>query len=504
MAERGTPREVAVVDIGSNSVRLVVYRLYGRAIVPVLNEKTMAGLGRDLMRTGRLSEKGIADSLAALARFRLVLAARGVQDVRAVATAAVREALDGPQFAARGAEVLGHPVRIISGPEEGWFSAQGVMTGIPDADGVVADLGGASLELIETAEGRTGEGESHLLGPLSLAEGGFVRERVRQKIEEVLATSRVLGRVRGRSLYAVGGAWRAFGLFQMQGVGHPLHVLHQYALDPPAVAAAYEGVLKSARRGVEPNAEIQSRRLETLPYAACLLDALCRIGKPARVVVSAYGVREGVLSERFTEHDRATDPLVAATLALQPAPQRAAALGQALQDWLGPLVAHGPTAFSAGRDATLFAAACRLADLGASLHPDHRADLVYDLVLRAPAAGVTHSERAFLASVALHRYRRTPPLRDASYQALLDDRRRAVARVWGALIRLGAELCGRAPVFLTRSTLVIEEGVLVLRHPPADAALYTDMVRKRLEQAREALGLAASAFRPAVLASDPA
>ncbi len=163
-----TRREIAVIDVGSNSVRLVLYRVEGRSLTPILNEKTLAGLGRDLSRSGRLSAPGVEAALVVLKRFRAVLQALDVKVVRAVATAAVREASDGAAFVARVREETGLILRVLTGAEEARFSALGVLAGAPEAHGIVGDLGGSSLELVPVSGGEPGQGETMAVGPLAL------------------------------------------------------------------------------------------------------------------------------------------------------------------------------------------------------------------------------------------------------------------------------------------------------------------------------------------------
>jgi DNA-binding transcriptional ArsR family regulator len=139
-------RDIAAIDIGSNSVRLVLYRLEGRAIWTVFNEKVLAGLGRDLATTGRLSPDGVTLAMTALRRFAAVL--EGVRPERTLiaATAAVREAADGPEFCERVAAETGLRIRVLSGEEEAKYAAMGVLAGAPDAHGVyrVAELADVS------------------------------------------------------------------------------------------------------------------------------------------------------------------------------------------------------------------------------------------------------------------------------------------------------------------------------------------------------------------------
>src|SRR3974390_1296295 len=150
--------DAAVIDVGSNSVRLVLYRVEGRSIWTVFNEKILAGLGRHLAFSGRLNPQGVETAIKALHRFRALVDASGPRRIFAVATAAVREAVDGPGFRRRVEAETGLKLRVLSGDEEARLAALGVLAGAPDSSGVVGDLGGSSLELIKLAQGETGAG----------------------------------------------------------------------------------------------------------------------------------------------------------------------------------------------------------------------------------------------------------------------------------------------------------------------------------------------------------
>ena len=137
----------AVIDIGSNTVRLVIYEGSRRAPETVWNEKVAARLGRDISTTGRIPQEAEDEALAALARYALIIQDLGIDDVQAVATAAARDAKNGQEFLAKVA-ALGLEPRLLSGEEEACISANGALGAFPGAHGVVADLGGGSLELV--------------------------------------------------------------------------------------------------------------------------------------------------------------------------------------------------------------------------------------------------------------------------------------------------------------------------------------------------------------------
>ena len=484
-----TPRDAAVIDIGSNSVRLVVYRLEGRAIWTVFNEKVLAGLGRDLGHNGRLSPDGVQQTLAALKRFRAVLEAVAPAETFVVATAAAREASDGPAFVERVKAETGLTVRVLSGEEEARYAALGVLAGAPQATGVVGDLGGASLELIRLEATGAGLGVTLPLGPFSLGlSDGFDGEKVRRLCAQRLAP--VASAFKTDSFHAVGGAWRNLALLHMRLSGYPLHVVHQYEISASEALDAARLVSHQSKSSLERIEGMSKKRSETLPYAAVVLEALIEQLGVKHIEISAYGVREGLLFEAMPPRVRGLDPLIEGCASLGARQGVADDLGAALERWLAPAFASLPPLFEA-RDPVLVAAACRLADLGARLHPDHRADLVFEQVLRAPIAGQGHAERAFLATAAYARHTMSfNPPELAVLERLLSPARLKRARALGAAIRLGCDLSGRSAALLARSRLSVDKAQLTLTAEPGYADLLLgEQTSKRAGTAAQLLGL---------------
>ncbi len=454
-------RQAAVIDVGSNSVRLVIYRLDGRAIWTVYNEKALAGLGRDLPSTGRLSPQGVEVALTAIRRFRALLDGWRAEDVTTAATAAVREAADGPVFLKRVRDETGLSVRVLSGEEEARFAALGVIAGQPDAEGVVGDLGGSSLELVRLSAGAPDEGATLPLGPFALgAPRQLDTDRTRRVIENALAPH--ANRFATRHFHAVGGAWRNLALFQMELADYPLHVAHQYEMSRSDALNVSRLVARQSRASLERMQGLSKKRIETLPYAAVVLEALIESLNVERVIISAFGVREGLLLDAMDPEVRQRDPLIEGCDALAAARGASSDLGPALEAWLAPAFEKLNPVFGV-RDPVLLAAACRLADLGARLHPDHRADLAFEQVLRAPIAGMNHAERTFLASVAFARHTSSPnPPEVETVARVIAPERRQRARALGAAVRLGCDLSGRNPRLLEKSSLTIQGERLVL------------------------------------------
>jgi exopolyphosphatase/guanosine-5'-triphosphate,3'-diphosphate pyrophosphatase len=483
-------RDVAVIDVGSNSVRLVIYRIEGRAIWTVFNEKVLAGLGRKQGDSRRLSPDGVKTALAALRRFRAVLDGAETSETYIVATAAVRDAMDGPDFIAKVRAETGLKVRVLSGAEEAHYSALGVAAGQPDASGMVGDLGGSSLELVRMSHGEPAEGITLPLGPFALgAPGEIDLVAVRATVAERLRATAPL--YRSDCLHAVGGAWRNIALIHMEAAQYPLRIVHQYEMTAREALDAAQFVARQSRQSLEQIPGVSKKRAETLPHAALVLEGLVEHLGLGRVCFSAFGLREGLLLESMPKITRLRDPLVEGCAALGARQGAADRLGPALEQWLAPLWTALPplfggeeTAQDRGRDATLMAAACRLADLGARLHPDHRADLAFDQVLRAPIPGQSHPERAFLAAAVFSRHTAGPLTQVAAgIPRILSPERLRRARALGAAIRLGCDLSGRAPALLAGSTLTLDrESVVTLtvKRTAADL-LLGEQTRKRLQ-----------------------
>ncbi len=461
-SEDRSPRDAAVIDIGSNSIRLVLYRIEGRAIWTIFNEKVLAGLGRDLPSTGKLSVEGVKAAHAALRRFKAVLEALRPAAVFVAATAAVREAQDGEDFVRQVRQETGLVIRVLPGEEEARLSALGVAAGIPAATGVAGDLGGFSLELIRIDNGAPGEGATLPLGPFALADGQpFDLEQARKRAARRLAG--VSNSLAAETFYAIGGAWRNLALLHMRLADYPLQIVHEYELSAKDALQASRFIAAQSKGSLERIEGLSKKRAESLPYAAVVMEQLIERLGLRRVVISAWGLREGLLFDQLPKTVQRQDPLIEGCAALGGRQVQAEALGQALEDWITPVFSQLEPVLDPGRDAVLTAAACRLADFGSRLHPDHRADLAFDQVLRAPVPGMNHPERAFLACATFARHTAanvTPGLRTTG--RILSDAQLQRARALGAALRLGCDLSGRSPTLLGRSRLSLAGDALRL------------------------------------------
>ena len=489
-------QRVGVLDIGSNSIRLVVYDHAGRSPIPVFNEKALCGLGRGVSETGNLPVEGMASALMNIDRYSQIARAMRVRHLDVVATSAVRDAVNGPGFVAELERRIGHEVEVISGDEEARLSALGVLSGFPEADGVVGDLGGGSLELIDVSGRRLGDHVTMPLGPLRIGEvTGGQRRRVTRLIDRHLETAAWLPRLAGRTLYAVGGAWRSIARSHMARIGYPIEVIHGYAVDRSTLSDYLASFARIPKKSVRNVPGVSRRRGDVIPTAALVLQRVLARGAPAKVVFSAFGLREGCLYDRLTDAERIKDPLLMAAEEFARETNRFAPHADTVFAWLAPLF---PAV--ADRDARLIKALCMLSDLAWSEHPSYRGEHAFLRVLRLPVAGIDHADRVFLAVGLLVRYVGHTDLSAAkAVEHLLDPARRALAVRVGHALRLGLTLSGGATTLLRRTRLKAEAGggfALVLSGE--SLALMGDVVDRRVASLSTAIGA------PITIASQPA
>lgn len=473
---------VAIIDIGSNSVRLVVYSGDKRIPSVIFNEKVMAGLGRDIGETGTLSEAAQERALRALERFHLLTRQMKAR-VTTVATAAVREASNGAGFLAAVRAVGLAPV-VLSGKEEGRLAGLGVVSAIPDAEGLVGDLGGGSLELVEVAKRKVKRSVSLPLGVLrldALAEGGDAA--FAKKVAKAVEGAGFAGKGKGRPFYLVGGSWRALGQFDMALMGHPLPISHQHVMpaDRPALLKeALRKVGKDELRGVAP---VSMSRLPTLPRANQLLGALVDVLEASALVVSSFGIREGLLYDALDPAERKRDPLIEAAREAGAGLGRFAQHGELLDTWIAPILDDTP------RQARLRLAACLLSDIAWAAHPDFRAERGIDMALHGNWVAIDAPGRVMLAQALFSAFGGGRELPYPAIAALCTPEELERARRWGLAMRVGQRLSGGVAAGLKHSQLIRKDPLLRLKLSRRDAALIGEPVERRLRTLAAELGL---------------
>jgi exopolyphosphatase / guanosine-5'-triphosphate,3'-diphosphate pyrophosphatase len=495
---RKRPSSVAVIDIGSNSVRLVVYESMTRSLVSLFNEKTLCGLGREVQTTGLLAPDAVAKALTSLRRFRALCKVMKVGRVYAIATAACRDATNGPDFIAKAERICGARIEILSGPREAKLSALGVISGIHKPDGIVGDLGGGSLELIDVQGNRVRSGVTLPLGSLALQDLSHKSlKRAERIVRNDLSEVTQLKTGRGRTFYAVGGTWRALARIHILQSGYPLRVMHGYSIPAPDALDFARRLRRLAAANMLADIEIVAdARRPLLTYAALVLEYIIRVAKPKTIVFSTFGVREGLLYSMLPQAERSEDGLICAAQTLNELLSRSARHAEELIDWTDRLV-RVVKLRETEEDRRLRHAACLLSDIGWRVHPDHRGEETLSLITNGNFGAVTHQGRVFVALSVFYRYaglseQNEPP---AVIRELLPPPMVERARVLGAAFRV-AHLVSAARPGVLPATHFRSRGrklMLVFEHSLVD--LVADRVGSRFKQFAKLVGRSGSIVR---------
>jgi exopolyphosphatase/guanosine-5'-triphosphate,3'-diphosphate pyrophosphatase len=476
---------IGVIDIGSNSVRLVVYEGALRSPTQIFNEKVLCGLGRGIATSGQLNPDGIDRALQALSRFRAIARVLGVKTLYALATAAARDARNGPEFIVRSEKACGVKITILSGAEEAEYAAQGILMGFRDPDGFAGDLGGGSLEIIDIEKHALREGTTLPLGGLRLLDtsGGRI-ERAIDIVDEAVAKIAWLRRGAGRSFYAVGGTWRALARLHMEHVDYPLRVMHGYALPARDVIDFCENIRRTKKTSaLEGMGDVSRARREVLPYGALVLERLLKKLGPSEVVFSVFGIREGLVYRLLSTAERREDPLLSFCADYARVRSRSLRHAYELCDWTDKIFAGvGPDETAEERRQRH--AACLLSDIGWRAHPDYRGEQSLNVIAHAALSGIDHPGRIFLALSVYFRHVGSDD--ESGGVAELSERlkrfisKRALkrARIVGAAVRAAHMVSiGRSGI-IEDTGFHYEAGRIVLTVPRAHA----DLVGERLER----------------------
>ncbi|HKQ09705.1 MAG TPA: Ppx/GppA family phosphatase, partial [Rhizomicrobium sp.] len=441
---------VAIVDIGSNSVRLVVYESQTRVAATLQNEKSICAIGRDMVTTGRLHAEGCTAALEALSRFRMIADGLNAIHHDAVATAAARDASNGAEFIRRAESAWGRPIRVLAGEDEARIAAEGVVAGIPDADGLVADLGGGSLDMVPVRGGQTGAAYTLPFGPLRLMDQSKGDpDKARDIVDKGLKN---IPNLSASALYAVGGAWRSFARVDMEEQNYPLHVLQHYIIPRGRALRLCRLLAGLSKDSVRKIKVVSKRRVESLPYGAVVLERLLEAGGIKDLVISAYGLREGLLYGRLPAEERGKDPLVEFASAANARTARVPVHAHEMLAWTLPLFDNENADMARIREASAL-----FSDIAWRRHPDDRAVGAFGQVLTAPFAGASHRARALIAASVFHRYSGDEDFPQSMALAGLldkDDEKRALVLglAWRFAFSLSASAAGELAHYRLRMT----------------------------------------------------
>ncbi|MCV0426343.1 MAG: Ppx/GppA family phosphatase [Roseibium sp.] len=475
---------VAVVDIGSNSVRLVVYERKARTPTMLFNEKLLAGLGRGVAATGRLAEESVNMALGELVRFKALIEHTGCKEIYIVATAAARDAENGADFVREVEAFLEAPVRILDGSEEAYYSALGVIAGFWQPRGIVGDMGGGSLELVEIADKKPGKGFTFPLGGLRLSEEADGKIANARRITEAALEGYDWPNLAPgeRTFYAVGGTWRSLGRLHLMQNDYPLHVMHNYEISAEEAIEFCRKIAVPNLEGIDMSVVVSKQRRPLVPIGAVVLEQVLTSMKAERLVFSATGVREGLLHEKLSPEMQAEDPVIDAARELCVLRARSPDHAEELIDWTDRLFRELEIEETAN-ETRLRHAACLLADIGWRAHPDYRGEQSLNIISNASFVGLDHASRAYLAAAVFYRHQ---GLREGALSSvirqLFTDRLRIRAKVLGAILRVASLLSASMAGLLPKVGISRTETGLALELGPELQNLDGERLRKRIGQ----------------------
>lgn len=467
------PKPVAVIDIGSNSVRLVMYDGVKRHLHPFFNEKVLCGLGRDLGSSKRLPKEAKANARITLKRFIALIRAHKIDDVHIIATAAIRDAQDGREFITELEKENNIGIRIVSGEQEAHLAAMGIAATTYQPKGMVGDLGGGSFELIEVHGEETGSSTTLPLGSLRmLALANHDEKMLRRMIQDYLRAVPWLGMNRQKTFYAVGGSFRSVARVHMRLVNYPLRILHQYEISVQEVRCMVKELLPPAKparlKGLREN------RTDAFIPALILLEEITTLCKCEKIVFSTGGIREGLLFDMLPEKEKRKDPLIASVEDILSRYPVDPAYATALKEWMKPMLAMFPN------QERLVDAFVALSELGLTVHQEFRAAWGFDRVLYSSAYGLSHRERVMLSLALYHRHRYKLKL-DHPALSLVSAQDKAWAYALGQMASLAFEITGDSAELLAQVRLSVSAEEISLKSRGPDSITLPETVEKRLE-----------------------
>ena len=449
----------------------------------------LAGLGRQVQSTGLLAPEAIATAVAALKRFRALCDTLRVKRIWAIATAACRDAKNGADFIAEAERICGTKIEVLSGTREATLTALGVVSGIHKPDGIVGDLGGGSLELIDVHGARVRHGLTLPLGGLALQDiAGKSLKKAERFVDKTLKNLDMLKEGEGRTFYAVGGTWRALARLHMWQTGYPFHVMHNYRIDAREAQEFARLVHRVDTETLSKIEVVNAARRPLLPYAALVMEELVRQAKPKEVIISVLGVREGLLYSLLKARERAYDPLICAAADLNVLRSRSPHHGEELIDWTDRFMASTGIE-EVAEERRLRHAACLLADIGWRAHPDYRGEQSMNIIANGAFMSVDHPGRAYLALSIYFRHaglseaELSPRLRELASTRTLDH-----ARILGAAMRVAYMLTAGEGGVLPKTPMTVQRGKLELTLKGKHRGLAGDRLWNRLRQLARLIG----------------
>ncbi len=484
-------KPVAIIDIGSNSIRLVIYENLTRSLTPLYNEKSVCSLGKGVALLGSMNASNVAKALKVMRRFALVIRLMQVKNIYCFATSAVREANNGEQFASDVTKIIGVRVDILSGEQEAYFATLGTIAGIPDFTGEIGDLGGGSLELSSLVPAKESNNETYKLGVISLKEeSNFSLKKAMEIVKNQLKTSKVLAQ-KSDNFCAIGGTFREIAKLHQALTNYPLHMVQNYQVRAFGLIGFCNEIIEQyinnkTYEGIE---FVSSSRTALLPFGAVVLRDILQIGAFENVIFSALGVREGYLYDKLSKIEQQYDPLFETCKQISILRSRSFKHSFELIDFSEQFIS-AVNIKEAASEKRLREAACLLADISWRGHPDYRGEQAVDLIAFGALVGINHSGRAFLAKALAVRYMGLKRQSISKEILQLAGKREGErARIIGALFRVAFVISASMAGVLPKVKFNINSNIVELILPNELSFLEGNHLKSRLNQLAKLLGL---------------
>ena len=442
-----------MIDIGSNSGRVIVVRLTGVGHLEILSDaRVPLRLMHDVDTFGSLSTASEQRTLAALHDFIAVAAGSGARRTIALATAAVREASNSAEFVGRLRRRTGLDIRVIDGDEEARLAFSGAVNGLPIENGVLLDVGGGSLEMARFRNRRAVQSWTLPLGSLRVTDRFLGSDppksseinALQEHVTQTLRSSGAAGLRDDESLVGTGGTIRNLAKMHRATVVYPIPRLHGYTLARKGIRDLVAKIVSRplSRRSTLPG--LSSDRADTICGGALVVQAAFEALGASELVVSGQGLREGVAYEEFAHTMPTTAAVRRASLA---------AIASRFTSWDGERArrrtrlalelwdAMRPGAEGEIREALEHAAT--ILDVGRTVDYYRRWEHAAEIVVSADLHGFSHRSIALIAALIVRAGNRRPSLEP--YSALVEAReRRSVSRA-AVLLALADEVERRIP-----------------------------------------------------------
>ena len=453
---------------------MVIYRRYGRYPLPLFNERVTVKLGEGLDKNETLSPEKIELGLSALRRFSQIMRAISLERTFVIATAAVRRAKNATDFIKPAEDILGAPVTVLSAQDEARMVTLGLTANLQNVSGLIADLGGGSLELVLVKDGNVKESTSLNMGHLS--------SRTKTEIVSLLNSVDWLEKLSGAPLYGIGGSFRALGSAYVKRTGYPLFLLHGLELKSE-IAMDILASLKGDRPDVQ---GVPDGRRASIGMAAEIMSSLIESSGVGKITISGTSIRDGIVAAMDNSAKPKKDPLLSACREIAGHSQRFEGLNELLKECLAPVTGL----FEMPDSRRLFEAACLLSDISWNEPPELRGAVAADRILALPIFSLSHKERAWLAKAVYHRYagvkenKPTLPV----FDKLLSPSEGDEALALGLGLRFALIFCAGIPDYLNAVTLVIDAKKMRFQIAPYGMSLFDEHSLRRLEVFAKACG----------------